>query len=129
MTLLPATIIHPLYTSRIDNGNFLLTGITDRLLFNFTSFSSHKMLRILTKTSKFGPITLILKDPHWLPIRERINFKILLLTWKALNGTTSEYLFILLLPFIPSRTLRQGSRKCGSRGAALLGNGRPNLRK
>ena len=32
MTLLPATIIHALYTSRIENGNSLLTGITDCLL-------------------------------------------------------------------------------------------------
>ena len=29
-----ATIIHALITSRIDNGNFLLTGVTDHSLWN-----------------------------------------------------------------------------------------------
>ena len=90
-----ATIIHALITSRIDNGNSLLTGITDRLIRKL-QLAQNAAARILTKTRKFDHITPILKDPHWLPIRERIDFKILILTWKTLNGTAPEYLTIFL---------------------------------
>ena len=36
--------------------------------------------------------TQCLKDPHWLPIRERINFKILILTYKCMHGQAPEHL-------------------------------------
>lgn len=54
-------------------------------------------------------ITLILKSLHWLPAYFRIDFKILLLVFKALNGL-SPYLSDLLLPYEPSRTLRSSDR-------------------
>ena len=38
---------------------------------------------------------------HWLPVKQRIDFKILLITYKALNGQAPTYitdLFTFLLP-------------------------------
>ena len=96
-----ATIIHALITSRIDNGNSLITGITDRLIRKL-QLAQNAAARILTKTRKFDHITPILKNLHWLPIRQRIDFKILILTWKALNGTAPEYLTNLLIPYSKS---------------------------
>ena len=61
--------------------------------------------RILTKIRKFDHITPILKDLHWLPVRERINFKLLLLTWKAINGLAPSYISNLLVPYQPVRAL------------------------
>ena len=80
-----ATIIHALITSRIDNGNSLLTGISERLLCKL-QLAQNAAARILTKTRKFEHITPILKELHWLPVRERIQFKLLILTWKSLKG-------------------------------------------
>ena len=40
---------------------------------------------------------------HWLPIRYRIMFKILLITYKALNILAPSYVRDLLTPYIPSR--------------------------
>ena len=102
--------IHLLITSGIDNGNSLLTGITDNLIRKL-QLAQNVAARILTKTRKFYHITPILKDLHWLPIRERIDFKILVLTWKALNGTAPEYLTTLLIPHIPNRTLRSSDKQ------------------
>ncbi len=45
---------------------------------------------------KYDHITQIRKDLHWLPVEQRIQFKILLLTYKALNGKAPEYLSKLL---------------------------------
>ena len=104
-----ATIIHALITSRIDNGNSLLTGVTDYSLRKL-QLAQNAAARILTKARKFDHITPILKDLHWLPVRERINFKLLLLTWKAINGLAPSYISNLLVPYKPVRALRSSDK-------------------
>ena len=47
--------------------------------------------RLVTASREHDHITPILRRLHWLPVRYRIIFKILLLTCKALNGQTSNY--------------------------------------
>ena len=42
----------------------------------------------------------------WLPIGQRIQYKILLLTFKILNNCAPSYLSDLIKPYRPSRTLR-----------------------
>ena len=52
-------------------------------------------------------ITLIMRELHLrLPVVERIDFKILLLTFKSLNDMAPVYLCII----IPSRTLHSSSK-------------------
>ncbi len=43
---------------------------------------------------------------HWLPTKLCIDFKILLITYKALNGLAPQYLSELLLHYSPPRPLR-----------------------
>ncbi len=38
-----------------------------------------------------GHITEAIKSLHWLPIEAKINFKIIMLTWKAPNNIASLY--------------------------------------
>ncbi|KAK0138873.1 hypothetical protein N1851_024575 [Merluccius polli] len=50
-------------------------------------------------------ITPILRQLHWLPVKQRIHFKILLTTYKALNNLAPSYLTDLLhRPTHPHRT-------------------------
>ena len=42
--------------------------------------------RMLSLRRKFDHITPVLKDLHWLPVEQRIEYKVLLLTFKALHG-------------------------------------------
>ena len=44
-----------------------------------------------------------------LPVKSRIDIKILLLTYKSLNGLSLPYLQDLIVPYIPKRTLRSTS--------------------
>ena len=67
--------------------------------------------RLVTRTRKFMPITPVLARLHWLPVRLRIDYKILLLTFKAINNQTPVYITDLLQPYIPTRTLRSSSKK------------------
>ncbi|CAK6974641.1 uncharacterized protein LOC117442044 isoform X1 [Scomber scombrus] len=46
---------------------------------------------------------------HWLPIKSRIDFKILLLTCKILHNLAPSYLSELIHIYTPSRTLRSSS--------------------
>ena len=50
---------------------------------------------MLTRTRKFDHITPVLKSLHWLPIRSRIKYK-LLLTWKALHDMAPSYISELI---------------------------------
>ncbi len=48
----------------------------------------------------------VLSTLHWLPIKHRIDFKILLITYKALNGLAPQYLGELLSHYSPPCPLR-----------------------
>ena len=43
---------------------------------------------------------------HWLPIKARIEYKVLLTTYKALNNIAPTYISSLLSYYIPNRELR-----------------------
>ncbi len=62
--------------------------------------------RVLTRTRKYEHISPVLSTLHWLPTKHRIHFKILLITYKALNGLAPRYLSELLSHYSPSRPLR-----------------------
>ncbi len=47
---------------------------------------------------------------YWLPVHFRIDFKVLLVTCKALNGPTPQYISDLSSPYDPARTLRSSGR-------------------
>ena len=63
--------------------------------------------RILTLTPAGNDIEPVLITLHWLPILKRIQYKILLLTFKVLHGTAPQYLSELLKPEVTDRTTRQ----------------------
>ncbi len=85
------TIIHALISSRLDYCNSLLAGVPacvrDKL-----QYLQNSAALLLSGTRKHEHITPILKSLHWLPVRYRIDFKILLLTFKALNGKAPKYI-------------------------------------
>ena len=62
--------------------------------------------RIVSLRWKYDHITPVLKDLHWLPVEYRINYKILLLAYKARHGMAPPYLSSLLSPYKPGRSLR-----------------------
>ena len=62
--------------------------------------------RVVLQVSKFQHITPVLCELHWLPIQYRIIFKILLLVYKSLNGTSPSYLAQKLHYRFHTRSLR-----------------------
>ena len=53
--------------------------------------------------------TPLLEKLHWLPISERIKYKVACMCFSAINGSGPAYLSELLHAYTPSRTLRSSS--------------------
>ena len=53
----------------------------------------------------------MLKQVHWLPIDERIKYRFLLLTIKALNDVAPIYIEDMLFKYAPSRRFSSSSNK------------------
>ena len=85
------TLVHAFITFRIDYYNSLLYGLPTNQLAKIQRVLSASA-RLVCNAPTFCHITPIIRDLHWLPIRARINFKVLLLTFKALHGLTPQYL-------------------------------------
>ena len=99
-------LIHAFVTSRLDECNALLSGYPDKAL-NKLQLVLNTAARILTRTNFFlDHITPVLASLHWLPVKARADVKVLKLTYKALHGLAPTYLSDLVLPYIPTHTLR-----------------------
>ena len=66
--------------------------------------------RLTNLSSKYEHVTPLLINLHWLPVQERIKFKILIITFKALHGQTPPYICNLLKPSCPARALRSSNQ-------------------
>ena len=91
--------------SKIDYCNSLLYGIPDKLL-NRIQRIQNDAARVVLRLHQFSHITPALAALHWLPVKRRIDFKIALLVYKALNGQAPAYITDLLQPYDPPRKLR-----------------------
>ena len=70
-------VIHALITSRLDYCNALYAGITSASLSRL-QLVQNAAARLLTGTRRREHITPVLASLHWLPVKFRINFKMLL---------------------------------------------------
>ncbi|KAF7239230.1 RNA-directed DNA polymerase from mobile element jockey [Varanus komodoensis] len=102
-----ATVTHALVTSQLDFCNALYVGLplkTVRIL----QLVQNRAARLLTGTGHYGHMTPVLRQLHWLPIEVRAQFKVLVITHKALNGLGPGYLkerLRLEVPGDPDHTL------------------------
>ena len=67
--------------------------------------------RLVTRETEFQHITPIVKRLHWLPVSKSTEFKIPLITFKALNDLAPQYITDILQAYLPSKTLRSATKK------------------
>ena len=102
-------LIHAFVTSKIDFCNSLLFGLPKKQLDKLQRILN-AAARIATKTKRCQHISPVLRKLHWLPVTKRIEFKIITMTYKALNGMAPSYICDLLQVHQPNRNLRSASR-------------------
>ena len=65
--------------------------------------------RLVVRCDRRDHITPVLKKLHWLPVKQRVTYKILLLTFRALNGLAPIYIVDMLHRHRPARALRSAN--------------------
>ena len=98
-------VINSLICSKIDYCNSLFVNLpssTLRLLQTVLNFAA----RVIFNRSISSPSLPLLSQLHWLPIQDRMTFKILLITYKAIKFSRPSYIFQLLRFKTRNRGLR-----------------------
>ena len=98
-------LIQAFVTSKLDHWNSLLYNVPKNIIKKLQSVQNAAG-RQITRPRKCDYITPILFHLHWLPVSEQINFKILLLTFKALHQQSPTYIQDLITCYLLSRSLQ-----------------------
>ena len=96
--------MHAFVTTHLDYCNSLLVGLPNSQISHL--HLQNTAARLISRSRKFEHITPILQSLHWLPISQRITFKILLLTFKAKHGLAPSYMTALISPKVSTCTRR-----------------------
>jgi hypothetical protein len=75
----------------VDYGNSVLVGLPACLLHRLQSVQN-AAARLIFRLRRSDHITDALLSLHWLRVPERITFKVAVLTYRALHGTSPRYL-------------------------------------
>jgi len=85
------TLVHSFISGRLDYCNSLLYGIADHHMKRLQSVQN-AAARLVTCTRRSEHITLVLQSLHWLPVHQRVAYKMAMLVHKCLNGRAPAYL-------------------------------------
>ena len=107
------TLVHAFVTSRVDYCNSLLYG-TPASHLNKVQRVLNAAARLACRAPRYCRITPLMRELHWLPIRQRIHFKMLLFTFKAIHGIAPLYIQDLV------QVKSQGAYNLRSSRAVLL---------
>ena len=103
------TLFHAYVTWRLDNCNSLLLG-SPKYMIQKLQRVQNCAARVVAGQPRTVHICPVLKELHWLPVEQRITFKVLPLTFKALNNLAPPYLSQLIAPYNPTRNLRSAGK-------------------
>ena len=105
--------MHAFVTSRVDYCNSLLYGLPASQL-NKVQRVLNTAARLVCCAPRFSHITPLMHELHWLPLKQRILFKILLFAFKASHGIVPTYIQNLI------SLKSQGTYNLRSSGGVLL---------
>src|SRR3989454_12157665 len=103
-------LANALVSSKLDYCNSLLYDLPEFSLDRLQSVQNALARVVVPSVKRFHHISPTLKILHWLPIRERIKFKIVSLTFKTMLHKQPSYLHELLKPYQPPRPLRSSEQ-------------------
>jgi fibrillarin-like rRNA methylase len=103
------TVACSIVSTRLDYCNSLLYGTTAANIQKLQRIQN-TLARVVVDARRRDSITPILQDLHWLPIEQRIMYKVALITHKVLQEQQPHYLAELAMKYQPSRQLRSSTQ-------------------
>ena len=96
------TVVCSIVSTRLDYCNSLLYGTSVRDIQRLQRIQN-SLARVVTGVKRREHIRPVLKDLHWLPVAQRIDYKVALLTHKILCTGQPTYLHSLIKEYKPTR--------------------------
>ena len=106
-------VANAIFTSRLEYCNSLLAGLTVQEFTRLQRIQNAAARCVLMRPRDFSA-TDMLCERHWFPVGRRVHYKLLLLTYKTLNGSSPEYLLNQLQDYFPTRASRSGDQNLQS---------------
>ena len=92
------TLANALVSSRLDYCNSLFSGLNGKQCRRLQSIQN-TLCRIVARLPRRSHVTSTLKKLHWLPVKQRIIFKINTITYKVLSSGNPAYFQVYLQPY------------------------------
>ena len=89
------TLVHAYVMGKLDYCNSLLFGLPDKQIKKLQRVQN-AAARLISYTPRFCHITPVLCTLHWLPIKFRIEFKMLVIIFKSIHGLSPVYISNLI---------------------------------
>jgi hypothetical protein len=113
------TVACSIVSTRLDYCNSLLFGTSSKNIQRLQRVQN-TLARIVTGTRKYDHIKPVLRELHWLPVAQRVQYKVALITHKVLGTGQPQYLNSLITEYKPSRQLRSENKRQLSKPSGLL---------
>jgi hypothetical protein len=118
------TLVHAFISSRVDFCNAVLDGTAAGVVRRL-QMVVHAAARLITGVRLTEHITPILCDTlHWLPVQQRITYKIALMVFNCIRGTCPAYFRCLPVHTVAGRPMLRspahGDLLCHIRGPRKL---------
>ena len=101
-------VVNAMVTNNLDYCNSLLYGISGNQLLRIQRIQN-TAARLILQRDRWSSARVMLNELHWLPMKKRISFKVLLVLYKAMYGLTPDYITLLATPYVPMRHLRSAN--------------------
>src|SRR3989441_11220385 len=90
-----------LFLPKLTTANSIFYGLPDLSLHRLQLVKNALARVVVPTVRRFHHISPTLRSLHWLPIPQRITFKIASITFKTLQNNQPSYLRNLLIPYRP----------------------------
>jgi len=111
------TLVTALVHSRLDYCNVVFACLPACDIQRLQSVLN-TAVRLVSGSSRRDHVTSLLRDRHWLPVKQRVEYKLCMMVHRCLYGDAPSYLADLITPSAAA-TVRPGLRSAASSSVAV----------